>query len=620
MVTKTKTSANPNEVTEYEYYVGGNLKQVTLPDTSEITYLYDAYGNRIQKATPEEVITYQYAMGSLRREIHKDDTNTTTLYTLNYYPWGLDKVIPAQGENPEVVTPYYYIYDQKGFVQAIMDNNGDIVETYEYSPFGELLTTPTITQFRFLSGREECIWDPEINLYYMHARYYDPILGRFQTQDSMRGSMGSPVSLNRYTYCQNDPISLADPSGNSPFNTGLPSRPSEPGDQLTVDLQAACNSEVNRGDESDFSVQNDACNMTYIIHVDAVSGNGSFQITLPNGVVVEITVNLGAGSIFFLNWKTLTIKVISGRTDNNAHQTDEFIAGLRAGLMTLIRDGATLTDLIVTGNNISCLTMKEFNDFVEHAGNKIKTDKFQDSDEYRFMFHATIGCFIASKMYNFYPGDPEEQKVNREIGFWVSYYAEKAKKYFKSVDIPLKTTIFTSSGQIGLIEIANLVKCLAHAEHGYGEVKDSRGIYGTGNGPDFDFLNVETAWGYLQNDSFGSDFFAGMDFHGAAFRGYANRFTNISIAVGDLFASMILTHGTKAYEKPLNMYDWLRAARRYNGNTKDAGTETYIHSFKFRPLLEALYGKSWFNFLHGSEIDKFEQYVKDGAKDEKIEN
>lgn len=38
MDTKTKTSVNPNEVTEYEYYVGGNLQKVTFPDDSEILF------------------------------------------------------------------------------------------------------------------------------------------------------------------------------------------------------------------------------------------------------------------------------------------------------------------------------------------------------------------------------------------------------------------------------------------------------------------------------------------------------------------------------------------------------------------------------------------------------
>ena len=38
---QVKTSANPNETTSFAYYVGGNLKQVTLPDETEISFHND---------------------------------------------------------------------------------------------------------------------------------------------------------------------------------------------------------------------------------------------------------------------------------------------------------------------------------------------------------------------------------------------------------------------------------------------------------------------------------------------------------------------------------------------------------------------------------------------------
>ncbi len=55
--TQTKTSVTPNEVTSYIYYVGGNLKQITLPNTNTIQYEYDAYGNRTKQTTATELIT-----------------------------------------------------------------------------------------------------------------------------------------------------------------------------------------------------------------------------------------------------------------------------------------------------------------------------------------------------------------------------------------------------------------------------------------------------------------------------------------------------------------------------------------------------------------------------------
>jgi RHS repeat-associated protein len=53
------------------------------------------------------------------------------------------------------------------------------------------------------TGRE---WDPEINLYYYRARYYDPKLGRFISEDPDR-------ALNSYRYAFNLPVSLTDPTG-----------------------------------------------------------------------------------------------------------------------------------------------------------------------------------------------------------------------------------------------------------------------------------------------------------------------------------------------------------------------------------------------------------------------
>jgi uncharacterized protein RhaS with RHS repeats len=47
----------------------------------------------------------------------------------------------------------------------------------------------------------------------LRSRYYDPEVGRFISEDSYWGKSSDPLSLNLYTYCQNDPIQYYDPSG-----------------------------------------------------------------------------------------------------------------------------------------------------------------------------------------------------------------------------------------------------------------------------------------------------------------------------------------------------------------------------------------------------------------------
>ena len=57
--------------------------------------------------------------------------------------------------------------------------------------------------------------DDTTGLYYYGARYYDPALGTFITPDTVIQSPYDPQTLNRYTYCRNNPIMYTDPSGHS---------------------------------------------------------------------------------------------------------------------------------------------------------------------------------------------------------------------------------------------------------------------------------------------------------------------------------------------------------------------------------------------------------------------
>jgi RHS repeat-associated protein len=50
-------------------------------------------------------------------------------------------------------------------------------------------------------------------LYYYGARYYDPVIGRFISPDTIVPSPSNPQSLNRYSYCLNNPLKYIDPSG-----------------------------------------------------------------------------------------------------------------------------------------------------------------------------------------------------------------------------------------------------------------------------------------------------------------------------------------------------------------------------------------------------------------------
>ncbi|MCC6180033.1 MAG: RHS repeat-associated core domain-containing protein, partial [Chloroflexi bacterium] len=56
-------------------------------------------------------------------------------------------------------------------------------------------------------------FDTETQLYYAKARYFDPQLGRFLSQDSYLGELTEPPSLHRYLYAHDRPTFYVDPDG-----------------------------------------------------------------------------------------------------------------------------------------------------------------------------------------------------------------------------------------------------------------------------------------------------------------------------------------------------------------------------------------------------------------------
>jgi len=100
------------------------------------------------------------------------------------------------------------------------DADGDMVQHYNYSAFGNAIGTESEDPFAFrVSNRYTGqILDEDTGLYFYGARYYDPELARFIQADSVVPEAGSSQVLNRYSYCVNNPLKYVDPTGNYMMN------------------------------------------------------------------------------------------------------------------------------------------------------------------------------------------------------------------------------------------------------------------------------------------------------------------------------------------------------------------------------------------------------------------
>jgi RHS repeat-associated protein len=93
----------------------------------------------------------------------------------------------------------------------MVDESGNIVNSYKYDEWGNLLFKDEQVYNPIRYAGE--YFDEESGLYYLRARYYDPTIGRFISKDSYEGDITNPLSLNLYTYVENNPLIYIDPSG-----------------------------------------------------------------------------------------------------------------------------------------------------------------------------------------------------------------------------------------------------------------------------------------------------------------------------------------------------------------------------------------------------------------------
>lgn len=105
----------------------------------------------------------------------------------------------------------YYGYDAHGSVRYLTDSTGTITDRYAYDGFGQMLKQEGTTANRYLFAGEQ--YDSELGLYYLRARHYNPVTGRFLSLDNFEGYPSDPLSLHKYLYAHADPVNRIDPSG-----------------------------------------------------------------------------------------------------------------------------------------------------------------------------------------------------------------------------------------------------------------------------------------------------------------------------------------------------------------------------------------------------------------------
>ncbi|MBI5756808.1 MAG: RHS repeat-associated core domain-containing protein [Nitrospirae bacterium] len=193
-------------------------------------------GRRKSKTINGVTTQYQYDGNDIVAEIGGGAVGASYLRSLN-----IDEPFIRQSNSTE-----YYHTDALGSVFALTDQTGAVQTTYRYDPFGNTTITGTSSNPFQYTGRE----NDRTGLYYYRARYYNPVIQRFVSQDPLTfpinfrllqaiglidecnsriqgeayaravlSAIGSNIKeFHPYTYVNNNPLAANDPSGLGPVS------------------------------------------------------------------------------------------------------------------------------------------------------------------------------------------------------------------------------------------------------------------------------------------------------------------------------------------------------------------------------------------------------------------
>ena len=302
--------------------------------------------------------------------------NVTILY--RYGVKGLSSIVVKKDEDTQEYVCRTNIF---GDVIAIYNTDGDLQCKYNYDAWGnhrignarnELICDSATGVIA--TGYENHIailnpiryrgyyYDTETGWFWLSSRYYSPELCRFISPDSVDYLDPSSINgLNLYSYCMNDPINYADPSGHIAISTLILCGLALVGMGLTIGGVASDNNVMT------------AIGLTMVAVPALISGVGAlFSGATYLSIIGGVTTVAGIGTGVFA-----TAEYQEAFTGNNwmldAGMSEEWYNGLMLATAAIATAGTIATGVLTSVGN-AATPNQMMNSFNKHP-NRWKTVK-----------------------------------------------------------------------------------------------------------------------------------------------------------------------------------------------------------------------------------------------------
>ena len=163
---------------------------------------YDAEGLRHELEENGELVKFIFSGKEAVVEQNEDGNRIR-------YIRGLDLIC---SDSEKARNYYHYACDEMGSITHVVlqkeSAEPQVLNRYEYDAFGNTMLCEEQVENRFRYTGQ--MYDGVTSQYYLRARFYNPVIGRFLQEDTYLGD-----GLNLFSYCKNNPLMYYEPSGNA---------------------------------------------------------------------------------------------------------------------------------------------------------------------------------------------------------------------------------------------------------------------------------------------------------------------------------------------------------------------------------------------------------------------